>query len=96
MVNNSHLFIQIMEWSIPIVVVVLAFIIITGVIAYTVYRQKKYGAFCCLMPVSLCDSASLAVDCACVYNRRERACVQRRAVLRYSPLAENAVSCWDK
>ncbi|CAI8053018.1 hypothetical protein GBAR_LOCUS28998 [Geodia barretti] len=41
---------KIMEWSIPIVALVLAFIIITGVIAYTVYRQKKYGAFCCLMP----------------------------------------------
>jgi hypothetical protein len=42
-----------LEWCVPLMVAVAAaFIIITAVIMYTVYRQKKYGAFCCLMPVS--------------------------------------------
>ena len=44
---------QTLEWCIPMILgVALAFLIITSVIVYTLYRQKKYGAFCCLMPVS--------------------------------------------
>jgi hypothetical protein len=49
--NRNDSRISTLEWCVPIVVaVLLIFVAISAIIVYTVYRQKKYGAFCCLMP----------------------------------------------